>query len=200
MYSVQPGMILAFHGCDQKLGEQVLADQDSLKRSENDYDWLGHGIYFWENDPKRALRWAQQLCDHGKLDCPFALGAVIDPGYCLDLMQAESLSLLHETYIELKTLLSSSGKPLPVNRPLKGSDDLLLRFLDCAVIETLHYSRKLAGEKPFDSIRGVFWEGKELYPNAGFKQQNHIQVCVRNPNCIIGYFRVRQRDLSFNIP
>jgi len=39
-----------------------------------------------------------------------------------------------------------------------------------------------------DSVRGMFPEGRELYQNAGFKTHNHIQLCIINPNCIIGYF------------
>lgn len=46
--------------------------------------------------------------------------------------------------------------------------------------------------KPYDSIRAAFWEGKELYNTAGFKEKNHIQICIRDPKCIIGYFLPRQ--------
>lgn len=48
------------------------------------------------------------------------------------------------------------------------------------------------GIKPYDSIRAAFWEGKELYNTAGFKEKNHIQICIRDPKCIIGYFLPRQ--------
>jgi hypothetical protein len=30
---------------------------------------------------------------------------------------------------------------------------------------------------------------KHLYPNAGFKEKNHIQICVRTPGSIKGFFR-----------
>jgi hypothetical protein len=71
----------------------------------------------------------------------------------------------------------------------KGGDaDLTLRELDCAAIQSLHKSIKENKEKEFDSVRGVFWEGKRLYPNAGFREKNHIQICVRNIDCIKGYF------------
>ena len=54
-------------------------------------------------------------------------------------------------------------------------------------------------QKPaFDSIRGVFFEGDELYPGAGFKEKDHIQICIRNPNCIKGYFL--PRELIGNFP
>lgn len=41
---------------------------------------------------------------------------------------------------------------------------------------------------PFDSARGLFSEGKRIYPDAGFKAKTHVQICVRNPSCIKGYF------------
>jgi len=40
--------------------------------------------------------------------------------------------------------------------------------------------------------RGVFVEGEPLYPGAAIQKFNHIQVCVRNPDCIKGYFRLRE--------
>jgi hypothetical protein len=73
-----------------------------------------------------------------------------------------------------------------------------LRDLDCAVFETIHKIRKEENDPVYDSIRGVFWEGEELYPNAGFREKDHIQICIRNPNCIKGYFLPRQLDKRFN--
>jgi hypothetical protein len=42
--------------------------------------------------------------------------------------------------------------------------------------------------KPFDSTRGVFTEGGEAFPRAELQKKNHIQICIRNPNCIKGFF------------
>ena len=46
--------IIAYHGCDTATAEQLLAG-GSFQKSENKYDWLGEGIYFWEFGPDRAL-------------------------------------------------------------------------------------------------------------------------------------------------
>ncbi len=46
MYSKLPNLILAFHGCDQSTFDEVVRRGRMLKSSTNDYDWLGHGIYF----------------------------------------------------------------------------------------------------------------------------------------------------------
>ena len=56
------------------------------------------------------------------------------------------------------------------------------------IIEIVHIIREIEEVEAFDSVRGVFFEGNDLYPNAGFKEKNHIQIAIRNPNCIKGYF------------
>jgi len=48
-----------------------------------------------------------------------------------------------------------------------------------------------------DSVHGIFNEGEELYPNAGFREKDHIQICVRNPNCIKGFFLPRKLDSNY---
>ena len=59
MYSKRAGLILGFHGCDKSVRDKVVAKRDAnLKPSKNDYDWLGNGIYFWENNYKRAMDFA----------------------------------------------------------------------------------------------------------------------------------------------
>ncbi len=45
---------------------------------------------------------------------------------------------------------------------------------------------------PFDTIRGIFTEGGPAYKGAGIQTKNHIQVCIRNLNCIKGFFIPRQ--------
>ena len=67
------------------------------------------------------------------------------------------------------------------------------------MIELLHEKNRKAGYN-FDTVRGLFFEGDDLYPNAGFKAKNHIQICVRNPNCIKGYFLPRSSDSQHAIP
>ena len=200
MYSTRPGLILGFHGCDESVALKVLTGETSLKISANAYDWLGHGSYFWENSPSRAMEFAVHLQKHpnrstGKIIKPAVIGAVIDLGYCLDLLDYDNLQLLKSTY---QVMLSTPNfVDFPENKSIGGIGDLLLRELDCAVIETLHNLKEDSHQPPFDSIRGVFTEGKELYPNAGFRDKDHIQICIRNPNCIKGFFLPRKIDGNY---
>lgn len=121
------------------------------------------------------------------------LGAVIDLGNCLDLLDQEHLDFLKVAYEDLKSTLELEGKILPQNIGFGGADfDFKKRELDCAVIRWAHELAKEQGVY-FDSVRAAFWEGSELYPNAGFRQQNHIQIAVLNPNCIKGVFIPRPK-------
>lgn len=205
MYSKRTGLIFGFHGCDEEVRDKVVSKKgEGLEFSDNDYDWLGSGIYFWENNYNRAFEFATFLSKNPphnkkqKIKKPSVLGAIIDLGVCLDLLDSEYLSMLKIGYDILKKAEEEYGKDIPENLPLKENGDLLIRYLDCAVIETIHQLNKDRNLKEFDSVRGVFFEGDELYHNAGFKENNHIQIAIRNPNCIKGYFVPRELDKNFD--
>ena len=92
-------------------------------------------------------------------------------------------------YEILKLELSLIGKPLPINRNVTGNSDRLLRELDCAVIERIHQYNREKHNRDYDSVRGVFIEGKEVYEDSGIREKTHTQLCIVNPNCIKGYFK-----------
>jgi hypothetical protein len=203
MYSRQRGLVLGFHGCDLNVRNLIISSKQEIKASQNDFDWLGHGVYFWENSISRAEEYATYLKNHPErsknpVKNPAVVGSVLDLGFCLDLTDFQSLSLLKIAYDILVETYQKSGFVIPNNSSGGSKSDLLKRELDCAVIETLHLTREKTNLEPFDSVKAVFWEGKDLYPNAGFKEKNHIQLCIRNRNCIKGLFIPREEDSAFH--
>jgi len=203
MYGTPSHLVIGFHACDRSVGEKILSGKAQLQSSANDYDWLGSGRYFWEGNYERATEYGAALATRKKsrkLKRPFVLGAIIDLGYCLNLLESENLRLLLDGYKHLKHVCDKAGTPMPENKDPQGSGDLLLRNLDCAVIEAVHQLRIDAGAPAFDSVRGVFWEGRELYCKAGFRSHNHIQICIRNQNCIKGYFRPLDVSPAHRLP
>lgn len=192
LYESQASFIIGFHGCDKSVGEALLRGKTPhLKPSTNDYDWLGHGIYFWEGNPQRAFDFASQRASgdknsKGAIKEPFVLGAIIDLRHCLDLLDSAGLQQVADSFSLLKKSFDAVGLALPEN---EGGEDLTRRYLDCAVIQSLHQYRKDETLPAYDSVRAAFFEGKNLYENAGFRQKNHIQICVRDSACIKGYFR-----------
>jgi hypothetical protein len=203
MYTKLPNLVLGFHGCDKSVYESVILQNDILKSSSNDYDWLGHGQYFRENSYERALDWAteQSKKQDSHIKNPSVIGAVIDLGYCLNLMDKLSINIVQNAYSMMKKDFELIGREMPVNKNRPNNEDLLIRNLDCAVIQYLHNYNKNHNEAGYDSIRGVFVEGNPLYENAGFRTKTHIQICVVNPNCIKGYFTpIMDKNSSYSNP
>ena len=193
MYRIRNNLVLGFHGCDETIRDDIINRRITFKPSDNDYDWLGNGMYFWENNLNRAYYWAVENSKNPqngkqKIAKPAVLGAVISLGYCLDLLDSDYIPDLKVAYSVLEADCLSKGLLLKLNKCVNGSNEKLIRVLDCAVIETLHTMRSELKEPSYDSIRAVFFEGDEAYPSAGFREKNHIQICVRNTNCIKGFF------------
>lgn len=183
-YGVAP--LVGYHGCEKSIAEKVLSGEQILNKSENDYDWLGPGIYFWVDSFKRAEHWAQ---NNKKIKEPYVLGAFILPGHCLNLTDYGITDLLKQIYVDFKQAMISNGQPLPSNTIPDSTGSSLVRRLDCAVINYLHTLKKHENEAPFDSVYGVFEEGESIYEGSGIREKTHVQLAVINHDCIIGYFR-----------
>lgn len=183
------GRVVAYHGCDLEVGKQLLTNKTALTASENAYDWLGRGAYFWVDSAQRGIEWAHWKQQQGEIQTPCVVGAFLHLGLCLSLVDYGVMEAIKQAYVSLKTLFEASGEPLPRNL-LKRDGIYMKRFLDCAVIDMLHFLRSQEDKEDYDSVIGIFEEGSSPFPGAGFKEKTHIQVAVRNPACIIGYFQV----------
>jgi len=159
------------------------------------YHWLGDGIYFWENDPHRALEWAIEKASRNELKGaggPFVIGAVIDLGRCLDLHVRENQTLLRKAYKNLSLISKKVGAKIRQNEkaPKDQRKDKVMRYRDCAVINHLN---KIDTE--FDTVRGLFVEGKPVYPGGNIFFKTHSEIAVRNLSRIKGYFIPEQPAL-----
>ncbi len=187
-------LVLAYHGCSLETAQKLLGGSSFLP-STQDYDWLGTGIYFWENDILRAYQWANEA--RLQFDHPSVVGAVIDLGKCLDLTTQSGIAAVKVAFNKFVKMSKREGSPVPenVDTAKHPGNDKILRCLDCAVMNYLYTIAQTAQEsdpqsQPFATVRAMFPEGSELYPGAGFRDKTHIQLCVRNPEQIFGVFRI----------
>lgn len=205
MYRKRPNLMLGFHGCDESVRNQLVTKPDIVKKSQEIFDWLGNGFYVWENNYERAYKWALDKKARGTLDIPSVVGVVYQLDYCLDFTDSEFIDILSSYYNLMKDDLLFTGKELPKNKDLPKDKyhDLILRELDCAVIEYLHQkideqiiadisAKSFSEFRHFDTIRGIFTEGGPAFDGAGIQTKNHIQICIRNLNCIKGFFIPRK--------
>lgn len=174
-------IVIGYHGCDATTAAKLLAGQPFVA-SNNDYDWLGGGVYFWEYGPDRALRFAQTQVARGRVTTPAYVGAVLRLGQCFDLLDTRFTNDLAAYYPLWKKLLRrNKGTKLPENEG--RAPYFMKRKLDCAVINA--YLDDLAYDGlPYDTVRGCFLEGKRVFPRSGIYQEAHVQIAVRTPACI----------------
>jgi hypothetical protein len=187
--------VLGYHGCDRAVAEKVLAGEPFAK-SENAYDWLGHGVYFWESNPRRGLAFATEKAAglRGRLNVikePFVIGAVIDLRLCLNLTEQSDIEQVRSAHKQLRDVHDAANRNFPNN-----TGDGLRRPLDCAVIQALHGIRRRNGAPEISTVRGIFVEGDPIYETSGFLEKTHVQICVRDPDCIKGVFRVPKTHLE----
>jgi len=205
MYDIKSNLIIGFHGCDRIIRDALLMNPNDYKISQKPFDWLGHGLYFWENNYERALQWANEKKERGGIIEPAVIGAVLSLGYCCDFLEKRYIQFLASYFVLMKALYKKLGKELPHNEDLKQDShkDKILRNRDCAAIEFMHTKvfdqvKNDRAEKGyseyiiFDSTRGVFIEGGPAFEGAGLFEKSHIQICIRNPNCIQGFFMPKQ--------
>ncbi len=181
--------VIAYHGCDADTAERILAGEP-FKPSVNDFDWLGHGIYFWEYGADRALRFAEEQQRRNKLKTPAIVGAILQLGNCFDLLDTRFTADLAAAFGPWAENFRLTGLPFPKNGG--GPPDHKLRRLDCAVLNWYLEAAKQRGVT-YDSVRCGFIEGQPVYEGSGIYRETHIQIAVRSPACIVGVFRPMAR-------
>jgi len=172
--------VVGYHGCHRDFARDLVAGRVSAeewKASQNEYDWLGEGIYFWEHAPGRAWQWARaRYGDNGAV-----VATEIRLGRCLDLADTAFTGLLEGAYEDIKNLYESLGQGLPKN----GGRDFKLRRLDRVVIG--HFTTtadRPGGYLHYQTVRCPFEEGEPVYEGAMIKTQSHIQIAVRDRRCL----------------
>lgn len=199
-------IVLAYHGCDKETAQKLLSGSPFVA-SDKPYDWLGKGSYFWEEDVLRAYQWAVER----RPNAPCVVGVALDLGICLDLTKQSGITALKRAYESYTRLQLRSNKPIPQNVDAKHSrpGDLVLRYLDRAVVDHLHdlYAEASLADagrtREFDTVRALFPEGRPLYERSGFQEKTHVQIAVRpgKENQVLGVFRVPDFQLKeLNIP
>jgi hypothetical protein len=167
--------VLGYHGCDPDFAEALIRGETSIAEwqpSTNDWDWLGHGIYFWEFAPYRARDW---------MDKGGVVGAVIQLGHCLDLTDIRATGTLAQQFEVVRKLYQDDGRSLPANRGLRSD-------LDCLVINELVAASDESGIA-YDTVRSAFLEGEPAFEGSRIFRESHIQVSVLTTASIVGVFR-----------
>jgi hypothetical protein len=187
---VTPGhLLLACHGCDATTRDDlVMRRLLKLEHSQNEYDWLGPGSYFFESDPQRAMSFARASAGHPErlytkrpIATPAVVGAVICVTSCLDMATQVGL----DEFADVLEHLRQTNTPIAQNDTVNP----LLRRLNNQVFTSLHALRHDLEYERYQMVRGAFVQGAALGDaNSGFNRDNHIQLAVRDPDAVVSWF------------
>jgi hypothetical protein len=168
-------IVLGYHGCKPEFAEAMIRGEISIDQweiSENPYDWLGHGLYFWEFGPDRAKNWGKGG----------VVGAVIQLGVCLDLMDTRYMALLAAEFKNVRKIFEKEGINLPENKGKRHD-------LDCLVLNNFVDAEETRKGTAFQTVRCPFLEGPPVFPGSKIRSESHIQIAVRDRSCLLGIFR-----------
>jgi hypothetical protein len=181
-YSDYHRTIIGFHGTTAAAAERLVSGEP-FAGSDQDNEWFGKGVYFWEYAAKQAWWWARE---HKVHEQPAVVGAIIRLGNCFDLLDPRNVPAVQGFHDKLLRLLVAAGAEIPVNVRQN-------RVLDCAVF---NYIYRLSDESdtPIETAQGVFvptGTAKRAWRGSWISEEAHVQICVRKPKNILAVWHVQ---------
>lgn len=168
-------VVRVFHGTSIEKAMKIVEDQWIIP-SENVFDWLGHGVYFWEESYQRARQWAERKY----LSKAAVVSTDVKLGHCMNLFDSSWSTVIKRAYEDLHQKHQLDKIPLPVNRAGR-------RELDCAVVNAI-----AENIYDIDTVRAAYIEGEPAFPTSLFVGLAHIQMVARNPDIIVGRYEIEE--------
>jgi hypothetical protein len=188
--------VIGYHGTNLSSALRIVNRIEGFRWSRRNFDWLGHGIYFWEYAPEQAMKFAQirkrqfqkkpdpTLEERKKATEPIAVVAsMIRLGFCFDLLDPFNVKFLEDLFEDYRESKEIEGETLPKN-------NRRWRKLDCAVLEYAYQAISESADRPsVDTARGVYVPtggNTRIWKSSWISRDTHIQLSVRNPASILG--------------
>jgi hypothetical protein len=175
-------IVTGYHGTTQQRAEQILSH--GFRLSTNPWEWLGDGVYFWQDAPTRAVVWSEEwskrsLAGTGDLA---VLRCTLRLEDCLDLLDVKFSDVIRELSGDFLQLLQSKPNvPKLVNYRTgakRGRHELDAAFFN--------YLVAYLAEKNFAvrCLRAAISEGEPILPGSPICYRSHVQICIRDVNLI----------------
>lgn len=152
--------------------------QEGFRQSDNNYDWLGPGAYFWQDAPNRALDWAKK--HHSS--SPAVVRSLIrfEKEQAMDLLDIEWFDTLQEGYPLFVQQYRRRDFSLPTQDPRMSKKHVL----DHAFLKYASSYFQKSGSRKISIIRAAFTEGVPIFETSAIYNRSHVQIAVRDLTCI----------------
>lgn len=170
-----PLVVVGYHGTSMEYAKRIISD--GFKVSRNDHDWLGEGVYFWQDAPQRALEWSKNWYKSGK-GKRGVVKATVQLKDCMDLLDNDWNVTIQEASKAFLKKLEAEGITRRNNDQKKGRNRL-----DCAFYNYLVGILALQGVE-IATIRTAVTEGDPVLPESPICFDSHVQIAVRDVSLI----------------
>jgi hypothetical protein len=162
--------VYGYHGTSRENAESIL--RNGFRSSNSGGDWLGAGVYFWQDAPKRALEWAKEK--HPESPVVVIRSSIrFEEGKTMDLLDTDWFPTLIKAYDEFL---------LQFNRSVP-TQDIKKSHIHALDHEFLNYiSDVINKEKPgkIAVIRAAFTGGKPIFNSSAIHNLSHVQIAVKD--------------------
>jgi hypothetical protein len=162
--------IVGHHGTSKRIADQVLSQ--GFLTSKNSYDWLGDGVYFWQNAPLRALNWATKTFGADGV----AIEADIEVRDFINLLDTEWMSWLTDVHDQYLFEIKKKGQAPPLQTERAHRLDREVINFGITILEQ--------GGHTVRGVIGSFREGRPVFPNSALYSESHVQIAVRDLSLI----------------
>lgn len=152
--------VKAYYAGDEKEIEKFITGQPYIPPSYHRNNWLGYGLYFWENNPIKAEKWQLEKGKGAILECD------IDTQNLLNLLEDTGNS---DSFFDGAEKLSKQ-----FNSKFSNDKSALNFSLDCKIFN--EYKKVVQGQ--FSGIRMAFYLGESVSKDGNIFRGQHIQICL----------------------
>ncbi|OAA91284.1 hypothetical protein [Clostridium ljungdahlii] len=158
-------VFIGYHGTETEKAKSILKSR-SFNTSHGEEEWLGIGVYFFQDDMKQAINFCTKARKYKNWS---VLKATISAERVIDLIDINTFDKFQAYATELKS------------RFLKLKNGKKRQLMNSVILDVMY---KL---NPYDVVRAAFPIPKVGYAPRTNIQPMEIQLSVRNRNCIDRY-------------
>ncbi len=173
------GLVYGYHGYVEERFSNY--EMNRYHISTHNGNWLGDGLYFFQDAPLYAKGWAKfitrkNLNSENKRIRFRVIKAKINLSRCLCFCGKPAQSL----FLRIRKIYDHYQEEMN----LTIENQIAYHYLDNSIVETIC---KIASDLGFEvkSVRGAFPAGKELFYSGLLKDMTHIQFTLRKGFCYL---------------
>lgn len=167
--------IFGYHGTTLESAQSIVENGFELRPKP--WDWLGDGVYFWQDAPRRASLWGEEWTSKGaEVPEVSVVKARLRLEDCLDLLDVAWNDAIIRYVKSFRERLRRDGTNLKNHSD--GRHLLDAAFFNFLVEELEHDGIKIR------SVRAAIAEGESMLEGSPIRYRSHVQIAIRDVSLI----------------